>query len=78
VFLFEQNIIFSEAVGKKTQFTNPVYIHKAHIQVSHLGYNHLHKLRFSCGKSEKVMVRFSPEQAMKALRWSSGIALLCL
>jgi triple functional domain protein len=34
VFLFEQNIIFSEAVGKKTQFTNPVYIHKAHIQVN--------------------------------------------
>ncbi|KAJ9574317.1 hypothetical protein L9F63_026035, partial [Diploptera punctata] len=32
VFLFEQIIIFSEAVGKKTQFTNPVYIHKAHIQ----------------------------------------------
>ncbi|XP_021922834.1 triple functional domain protein-like isoform X3 [Zootermopsis nevadensis] len=34
VFLFEQNIIFSEAVGKKTQFTNPVYIHKAHIQAN--------------------------------------------
>ncbi|PSN40489.1 hypothetical protein C0J52_05229 [Blattella germanica] len=34
VFLFEQNIIFSEAVGKKTQFSNPVYIHKAHIQVN--------------------------------------------
>ena len=34
VFLFEQTMIFSEAVGKKTQFTNPVYIHKAHIQVS--------------------------------------------
>lgn len=33
VFLFEQNIIFSEAVGKKTQFTNPVYIYKNHIQV---------------------------------------------
>ena len=33
VFLFEQIIIFSEAVGKKTQFSNPVYIHKAHIQV---------------------------------------------
>jgi len=33
VFLFEQNIIFSETVGKKTQFTNPVYIYKAHIQV---------------------------------------------
>lgn len=34
IFLFEQNIIFSEAVGKKTQFTNPAYIYKAHIQVS--------------------------------------------
>lgn len=36
VFLFEQNIIFSEAVGKKTQFTNPVYIYKNHIQVKQL------------------------------------------
>ncbi|KAK6629329.1 hypothetical protein RUM43_003146 [Polyplax serrata] len=34
VFLFEQNIIFSEAVGKKTQFTDPMYIYKAHIQVN--------------------------------------------
>lgn len=33
VFLFEQSIIFSEAVGKKTQFTNPAYIYKMHIQV---------------------------------------------
>lgn len=33
VFLFEQNIIFSEIVGKKTQFTNPSYIYKAHVQV---------------------------------------------
>ncbi|XP_018399522.1 PREDICTED: triple functional domain protein isoform X2 [Cyphomyrmex costatus] len=36
VFLFEQNIIFSETVGKKTQFTNPVYIYKAHIQVNNM------------------------------------------
>lgn len=34
VFLFEQSIIFSEAVGKKTQFTSPQYIYKAHIQVN--------------------------------------------
>lgn len=34
VFLFEQNIIFSEIVGKKTQFTNPSYIYKNHIQVN--------------------------------------------
>lgn len=33
VFLFEQSIIFSEVVGKKTQFTSPQYIYKAHIQV---------------------------------------------
>ncbi|RZF34081.1 hypothetical protein LSTR_LSTR011651 [Laodelphax striatellus] len=34
VFLFEQSIIFSEALGKKTQFTDPVYIYKNHIQVN--------------------------------------------
>lgn len=34
VFLFEQSIIFSEVVGKKSQFTSPQYIYKAHIQVS--------------------------------------------
>jgi len=34
VFLFEQSIIFSEEVGKKTQFTSPVYVYKAHIQVN--------------------------------------------
>lgn len=33
VFLFEQNIIFSDIIGKKTQFTNPSYIYKSHIQV---------------------------------------------
>lgn len=27
-------MIFSEAVGKKTQFVSPQYIYKAHIQVS--------------------------------------------
>lgn len=36
VFLFEQSIIFSEEVGKKTQFTSPVYVYKAHIQVTSL------------------------------------------
>lgn len=34
VFLFDQCIIFSEANGKKTQFTNPAYVYKLHIQVS--------------------------------------------
>lgn len=34
VFLFEQTIIFAEIVGKKTQFTSPSYIYKAHVQVN--------------------------------------------
>lgn len=33
-FLFEQIMIFSEMVGKKTQFTSPVYVYKAHFLVS--------------------------------------------
>ena len=33
VFLFEQIMIFSEVVGKKTQFTSPVYLYKAHFLV---------------------------------------------
>ncbi|XP_059088154.1 triple functional domain protein-like isoform X1 [Tigriopus californicus] len=34
VFLFEQIMIFSETVGKKTQFTSPVYVYKAHFLVN--------------------------------------------
>lgn len=34
VFLFQQSIIFSEIVGKKTQFMNPNYVYKNHIQVN--------------------------------------------
>lgn len=34
VFLFEQIIIFSDSVGPKTQFSNPVYIYKNHLQVN--------------------------------------------
>lgn len=36
VFLFEQIIIFSDIIGKKTQFSNPIYKYKAHIQVNKL------------------------------------------
>ncbi|KAI9551891.1 hypothetical protein GHT06_022227 [Daphnia sinensis] len=34
VFLFEQAVIFSEVVGKRTQFGQPVFIYKAHIQMN--------------------------------------------
>jgi hypothetical protein len=40
-FLFEQILIFSETVGKKTQFTSPVYVYKAHFLVSGGGENDL-------------------------------------
>ncbi|CAG0901712.1 unnamed protein product, partial [Darwinula stevensoni] len=36
VFLFEQSIIFSEAMGKKTQFLDPLYRYHHHIQVNHM------------------------------------------
>ncbi|CAB3365057.1 Hypothetical predicted protein [Cloeon dipterum] len=39
VFLFEQSMIFSEAVGRKTQFTNPVYVYKGHVQVNKMSLN---------------------------------------
>lgn len=38
VFLFEQIIIFSEPVGQKTQFSNPVYVYKAHLQVNRMAF----------------------------------------
>ncbi|XP_062526260.1 kalirin isoform X6 [Bombyx mori] len=34
VFLFEQCVIFSEAVGKRSQFTSPTYNYKGHVQVN--------------------------------------------
>lgn len=36
VFLFEQSIIFSETVGKKTQFSSPRYTYKAHFRVRYI------------------------------------------
>ena len=54
IFLFEQNIIFSEAVGKKTQFTNPAYIYKAHIQVRNQRANKI-KGSFSCKRGFSLL-----------------------
>ena len=33
VFLFDQSIIFSECMGKKSQFSNQEYVYKSHLQV---------------------------------------------
>ncbi|XP_071554016.1 kalirin isoform X2 [Temnothorax nylanderi] len=67
VFLFEQNIIFSETVGKKTQFTNPVYIYKAHIQVNKMS------LEDSNDDPEKFIIR-STDPRNPGLGFSCSIA----
>ncbi|KAJ6643645.1 Kalirin, partial [Pseudolycoriella hygida] len=46
VFLFDQNIILSEIIGKKTQFTNPAYFYKAHIQTNKMKIEELSDNRF--------------------------------
>ncbi|XP_012230227.2 kalirin isoform X2 [Linepithema humile] len=67
VFLFEQNIIFSEAVGKKTQFTNPAYIYKAHIQVNKMS------LEDSNDDPEKFVIR-STDPRKPGLGFSCSVA----
>ncbi|EZA49568.1 Triple functional domain protein [Ooceraea biroi] len=67
VFLFEQNIIFSESVGKKTQFTNPAYIYKAHIQVNKMS------LEDSYDDPEKFVIR-STDPRKPGLGFSCSVA----
>ncbi|KYQ47509.1 Triple functional domain protein [Trachymyrmex zeteki] len=67
VFLFEQNIIFSETVGKKTQFTNPVYIYKAHIQVNNMS------LEDSNDDADKFIIR-STDPRNPGLGFSCSVA----
>ena len=38
VFLFEQNVIFSVPLGRRSAFANPGYVYKSHIQVSDFGW----------------------------------------
>ncbi len=69
VFLFEQIMIFSEIVGKKTMFTSPVYVYKAHFlvserltqeyQVSFLLFDHRHSM-------------FTPDSACVGMRGHRG------
>ncbi|CAG4942505.1 unnamed protein product [Colias eurytheme] len=40
VFLFQQCMIFTEPVGKRTQFTSPTYHYKAHVQVNKMRLEH--------------------------------------
>ena len=47
-FLFEQIMIFSEMVGKKTTFTSPSYEYKAHFMVSLLTFYILYAVEEIC------------------------------
>lgn len=51
VFLFEQAIIFSEVVGKRTQFIQPVFIYKAHIQMNKMSLDD----KFEVGESGETL-----------------------
>lgn len=66
VFLFEQSIIFSDIIGKKTQFTNPSYIYKNQIQVRYT-------FLFLCFRTTKhrAKSRFSVELVHKYIYFHS-------
>lgn len=66
VFLFEQMVIFSEAIGPKNQFSNPVYIYKRHLQANKMT---LHD-RVEDGDESKFLLRSKDPQ-------QEGIGILC-
>lgn len=66
VFLFEQIIIFSEQVGQKTQFSNPNYLYKNHLQVNKMSLIEKHH---SFDGSKFILKSKDPQQ--------DGLAFLC-
>jgi len=66
IFLFEQNIIFSDIIGKKTQFTNPSYIYKSHIQVNKMTLQDIE----DAGGKKFLICSTDPQR--------SGISFICL
>lgn len=66
VFLFEQIIIFSDAVGQKTQFSNPNYIYKNHLQVNKMSLVD----KSDCFDEGKFILRSKDPQ-------QEGLAFLC-
>ncbi|KAI2803184.1 hypothetical protein BLOT_007307 [Blomia tropicalis] len=65
-FLFEQIIIFSETVGQKTQFSNPNYLYKNHLQVNKMSLIDKHE----CLDEGKFLLRSKDPQ-------QEGLAFLC-
>ncbi|OTF69557.1 RhoGEF-like protein [Euroglyphus maynei] len=66
VFLFEQIIIFSEQVGQKTQFSNPNYLYKNHLQVNKMS---LTEKSSSLDSKQFILKSKDPQQ--------DGLAFFC-
>jgi len=79
VFLFEQIMIFAETVGKKTQFTSPVYTYKAHIQVNKMQFeervdgdsdNKMFKVRSTDPRGPPLTYMCQAEDQVTRNRWT--------
>jgi len=79
VFLFEQIMIFAETVGKKTQFTSPVYTYKAHIQVNKMQFeervdgdsdNRMFKVRSTDPRGPPLTYMCQAEDQVTRNRWT--------
>ncbi|XP_041986619.1 triple functional domain protein isoform X2 [Aricia agestis] len=84
VFLFEQCVIFTEAVGKKSQFTSPTYNYKAHIQVNKMELNAKENdknafiIRATNGEKRKLPLAFQcrAQEPHRAQNWISTLSTI--
>jgi len=83
VFLFEQIMIFAETVGKKTQFTSPVYTYKAHIQVNKMQFeervdgdsdNKMFKVRSTDPRGPPLTYMCQAEDQVTRNRWTGTMS----
>jgi len=83
VFLFEQIIIFADTVGKKTQFTSPVYTYKAHIQVNKMQFdekvdgdteNRMFRIKSTCPKGPAITYLCQAENTKQRNMWTGTMS----
>jgi len=83
VFLFEQIIIFADTVGKKTQFTSPVYTYKAHIQVNKMQFeekidgdseSRMFRVKSTCPKGPAIQFICQAENTKSRNLWTGTMS----
>jgi len=83
VFLFEQIIIFADTVGKKTQFTSPVYTYRAHIQVNKMQFeekvdgdleNRMFRVKSTCPKGPAITYFCQADNTNSRNLWTSTMS----